>query len=272
LLLASVATTALSTAQGGQVIRYKPHASLDVFSVTGAVTRQYAGGVDAPPLRAAQLTGTLLLRTEPSGEQWVVTGVCRELSGNDGTQPLDDAALRRARLGKWLATVGGGCRYTWNDEPAVPSALNALLWPIPWRPLDAPNGVKIGDAIEQRFELPLQAFLEDDPIGDQPITIRYVFRGESYLSKEATWLFDIQADEEIRRPVRHPEREGLTLVGTVKASGSVRVRRADGRLDYARFTLDVRLTLEGEGLPFGVFSSATAVATAEYQRKAPDGG
>lgn len=218
------------------------------------------------------MTGTLLLRTELLGEQWAVTGVCQELTGTDGSKPLADSDLRRARLGKWVATVGGGCRYTWNGEPAVPSALNALLWPIPWRPLEAPGGVKIGDAIEQSFELPLQSFLEDDPIGVHPITLRYVFRGESYLSKEPTWLFDIQADEQIWRAVKHPDREGLTLVGTVKASGSVRIRKADGRLDYARFTLDVRLTLEGEGLPFGVFSSATAVATAEYQRKAPEGG
>lgn len=236
------------------------------------MTRQYAGGVDAPPLRAAQLTGTLLLRTEQIGEAWTVTGVCQELSGNDGSKPLPDAELRRARLGKWLADVGGGCRYTWNDKPEVPSALNALFWPIPWRPLDAPNGVKVGDAIEQRFDLPLQSFLEDDPIGVQPVTMRYVFRGESYLSKEPTWLFDIRAEEQVRRSVKHPEREGLTLVGTIKASGSVRVRRADGRVDYARFTLDVRLSLEGKGLPFGVFSSATAIATAEYQRKTPDGG
>lgn len=263
---------ALSTAQGGHVIRYKPHASIDVFTVSGAITRQYAGGVDAPPLRAAQLTGTLLLRTELIGERWVVTGVCQELTGTDGSKPLSDSDLRRARLGKWVATVGGGCRYTWNNEPAVPSALNALLWPIPWRPLDAPDGVKIGDAIEQSFDLPLQSFLEDDPIGVQPITLRYVFRGESYLSKEPTWLFEIQADEQIRRQVKHPDREGLTLAGTVKASGSVRIRKADGRLDYARFTLDVRLTLEGEGLPFGVFSSATAVATAEYERKVAEGG
>ena len=259
-------------AQGGQVIRYKLHASLDVFSVTGAVTRQYAGGVHAPPLRAAQLTGILLLRTEASGDQWLVTGTSPELSGNNGTQPLEESDIRRARLGKWVATVGGECRYTWNGEPAVPSALNVLLWPIAWRPLDAPAGMRIGDAIEVPFDLPLQCFLEDDPIGVQPITIRYVFRGESYLSKEPAWLFDIHVEEEIRRAVRHPEREGLTLVGSVKASGSARIRRADGRLDYARFTLDVRLALEGEGLPFGVFSSATCTATAEYQRKAPEGG
>lgn len=265
-------TAALGTAQGGQIIRYKPHASLDLFSVTGAVTRQYAGGVDAPALRAAELNGTLLLRTELSGDRWQVTGICQELSGSSGSKPLPEADLRRARLGKWSATVGGDCSYTWNGEPAVPSALNALLWPIPWRPLDAPAGVRVGDAIETRFDLPLQSFFEDDPIGVQPVTIRYVFRGESYLSKEPTWLFDIQADERIRRKVKHPERQGLTLAGTVKVSGSVRIRRADGRLDYGRFTLDVRLSLEGEGLPFGVFSSATAVATAEYQRKAPDGG
>ncbi len=259
----------LAFSQGGHVVRYKPEATVDVYDFTGAVSNQYAGGLDAPPLRVAQLTGVLKLKTEPRGEEWVVTGTCPELSGNDGTKPLPEEQLKRCRLGKWIAPVSvkSAPGYTWNDQPATPSVLNAVWWPLAWRPVGTDQPLKIGDSVEATFDLPVQAFLEDDPVGTAPIRIRYVFQGPSYLSQDPTWLFDIEAEEKIARDVKHPEREGLRLEGTVSIRGTLRIRRSDGRMEYGKFNMTADLRLAGEGLPFRTFSSARTFVTAEYKRK-----
>jgi hypothetical protein len=242
---------------------------LDVYDFTGAISNQYAGGVDAPPLRVAQLTGVLNLKTEAREGQWAVIGTCAELSGNDGTKPLAEQDLRQGRLGKWTATIPADESpvYTWNERPAVPSPLNAVWWPILWRPVDSPQPLKVGESVTAAFSLPLQTFLEDDPIGAIPIRVRYVFQGPSYLTAEPTWLFDVEANEQISRSIKHPERDGLRIEGTVSLRGTLRVRRSDGRMEYGKFNLTADLRLAGEGLPFGTFSSARALVTAEYKRK-----
>jgi hypothetical protein len=265
-VLALIALAVLNPSiQDGHAVSYKLEPGSIKYRMRGQVFTTYVGGIRAPGSRQCEIGGTLELVTEPRGDKWAVVAKSGGLSVTKSGKPAPAAETKLALQGVWTQLVDGPATYTLNGKPAKPSQLNAPIWPISWAPISSPTGLKIGDELVREFQLPVQAFLEDDPVGVVPISLKAVFNGPEYPSSSRLYLFTIRADETFERPAKHPEDPTLNLKGHVLVDARLKVNRDTGRLESASLVMSVEFTLEGKKYPFG-FSRAKGSVSANLER------
>jgi hypothetical protein len=260
-LLAIGMATLTSIIQGGHLVSYKASEGTVSYRVRGAVVVHYAGGRVAPPRRAVSLEGEYLLETSVRDSGWLMTGRTRELNVKDDEKALSASEVLRVKGGKWSVGSGGSIHYTWNGQARVPFSLSAPLWPIFWRPIESKHGLKIGDVVDHVFPFPIQAFMEDDPIGELPLRVRLSFNGPKSMSIGSVWSFSYSTVETIKLPVNHPEAKDLRLEGEVRISGEVLLNRLDGKLESSTGTIQFQFALLSEKHPFGFSTSRGTVTT-----------
>ncbi|MCH8273930.1 MAG: hypothetical protein IH851_03995 [Armatimonadetes bacterium] len=257
----------LAPAQGqGHEIRYPLEEGTVEYRFRGGVVRSYYGSVDAPVRRRADVSGVFTVKTERADGEWVVVGRAREAKVTLDGRPASAEVAAAVAAGVWRRAVKGGeAVYSVDGSPAVPSALNAPLWPLGWAPLVPKRSLRIGDEVVVTFHMPVQAFLEDDPIGSLEVPVRLLFVGPERQPYGSVQAFRFQTEFSVNKKIRHPEGPNLTLRGTVRILGDLKVSRRDGRIEESTVLMTVSLRLEGPEYEFG-FSKSDASIAAHFER------
>ncbi len=237
-----------------------------LYEFRGGVLGTYYGGIDAPVLREARISGTLRIRIYRQGEQWLVEGSLADARVEEGGKPASASVVNSAVGGVWRgALFQSDWRFFVEGRERLPSALGSPWFPLVWAPFRPDGRVKVQDAVTFFRSLPLQAFLEDDPIGslEVPVTLRFV--GLERREGIPVYKFHYDTVHTIRQPVMHPEDPALTLRGEISLKGDLMLARSDARLEHAFLLWRLDLTLEGAGYPFG-FSRCRASVSSVLER------
>lgn len=249
----------------GHAVRYPLTESTVEYRITGSVFRKYVGGRDAPEVRTADLSGVLVVKTRVANLSWVAEGFWKTLVITQNEVSISKEDHAKAVAGKWtIALPSGSPFYTINGKPAIPNSLSLAAWPFCWLPLTATSAMKIGDEFTAPFSLPLQSFLEDDPIGIMPISLRFRFQGPE-REQVPVYQFDLVTSEVFNKKIKHPEDNNLTLTGNMRVTGAISLSRDDGRLESGRLMAALSLGLNGPKYDFG-FSKSDSSVSAMYQR------
>lgn len=255
----------LSQVADGFTVQYKRVASEVRYQFRGQMLTVYAGAIDAPPSRAVDMAGTLILRTEQRpGNRWVVVAVTDGIKVTRAGKPVPKEESHLALKGTWTQTVGGSATYTAKGLAVLPVAFNAPLWPMAWAPIAADKGMKVGEVWSSIFSLPAQAFLEDDPIGWFGIPLNFVFNGQDPINKNL-YSISLKTSHDFNDPVKHPEAKDLFLTGNVLLDGRIKTRKDDGRLESANVIFSFDIGLTSDAYEFG-FSKARGSVTAVLDR------
>jgi hypothetical protein len=257
--------TAFVLAGQGHTVTYKRVADEVKYDFRGQMLTTYAGAIDAPPSRQVDIGGTLVLKTEPRpGGRWVVVSDVSGLKATRSGKAIPAAESKLAFKGVWTQTVGDTATYTAAGKAVLPVAFSAPMWPMAWMPIAADKGMAVGDTWDAVFNVPAQAFLEDDPVGWFAVPLNYVFNGPDPFDK-SLYAMSVKANHALDQPVKHPEAADLRLTGTVMVDGRLKTRKDDGRLQSANVIMSYDLMLTNDEYPFG-FSKARASVTAVLER------
>lgn len=247
----------------GHEIKPQPLESPILYRVRGSVYRRYLGGVKAKEVTAVTLFGNFVVK--PSGENEIV-GISKDLSLTEEGKPLPKSEAILGWGGKWrVSYTDDSWVYVFNDKPRYPHFLNLPLFPLGWAWTRKAGELKVGANVEVAFDLPVQTFLEDDPVGTVPIRFIYIFDGEDHSVSVPAFRFKIATNLDFNHPVQHPEAKGLSLQGRISVVGSVILERKTGIVEKSEVTWMGHLTLSGAAYPFG-FSKAEFSSTVSFQR------
>jgi len=248
----------------GHEIRPKPSENPLVYQVRGSVFRRYLGGVKAKEVLTASLRGKFLVK--PSGDSTLI-GFSKDLSLMAEGKPLPKSEAILGWGGKWhVSYTNHSWCYTFNGSLRCPHFLNLPLFPLGWAWTKQAENLKVGTSIEVPFDLPVQTFLEDDPVEKFPIRFVYIFDGEDYSVSVPAFRFRIATNFDFDHPIQHPEAKGLSLRGRISISGSVTIERKTGIVEKSEVTWIGNLALEGAEYPFG-FSKAEFSSTVSFHRE-----
>lgn len=251
--------------QSGHEIRFPLREETIFYEVSGKVVRTYLGGRTAPEVRSGQLEGRYRVQLSRSQGGWTLTGVSEDCVLTSDGKSLSPAENAAAKLGKWTVRLDSkDVSYTWDDKPRPPFVLSLPFWPVGWMPIVPESPLRIGDWTIAVFRLPLQSFLEDDPIGVASLPIKYVFDGP-VPGEPPRFRFNVQTTREFDEKVSHPEDPDLKLTGRIQISGTIEVNRRDGRVESAVLRWIADIGLEGPRYSFG-FSKCRLNASVNLSR------
>jgi hypothetical protein len=251
--------------QSGHEVRFPLRPEKTLYDVRGRVVRNYIGGKIAPEIRRCELSGTYAIELIEKSGEWLLIGASEACTVTDGGKELSPGDSALAKFGKWTFSMKDQNEsYTWDNKIRVPSILSLPFWPIGWRPILPAQPLKIGDLTVAEFQVPLQSFLEDDPIGSVSIPITYRFDGPT-LTEPPCFRFFVETKVSLDRRIDHPEDRNLKLVGEISIQGVIDVNRTDGRVESASLVWSVDIGLDGPGYAFG-FSKCKLTASANLRR------
>jgi hypothetical protein len=237
-----------------------------LYKLRGGVLRTYYGGINAPVLREATITGTLQVRIYRQNEEWLAEGFLRNAKVEERGKPASSEVVNFATRGLWRGVLfQREWRFLVEGKETLPSALGAPWFPLIWAPFRSPGRVRVQDVITIPWSLPLQAFLEDDPIGSLEVPLTLRFMGLVRREGVPGYQFRYETVYSIRQAVKHPEDPNLTLRGEISLKGDFVLARSDARLEHAFLLWQLDLTLEGAGYPFG-FSRCRASVSSVLER------
>lgn len=251
--------------QSGHDVRFPLRTEKTLYDVRGRVVRNYIGGKIAPEIRRCELSGTYAIELIERSGEWFLVGMSESSTVTDGGKELSTGDSALAKFGKWTVSLKDQREvYTWDGKDRVPSILSLPFWPIGWRPILAKQPLKIGDLTVTEFEISLQSFLEDDPIGSISIPITYRFDGPA-LTDPPCFRFFVETKVSLDRRIDHPEDQNLKLIGEISIQGTIDVNRSDGRVESASLIWGVDMGLHGPNYAFG-FSKCKLSASANLRR------
>lgn len=237
-----------------------------LYRLRGRVLRTYYGGIDAPVLREATLSSTLRVRIYRQGEEWLVEGSLIGAVVEEKGKPASASVQSSATQGIWRgAPFQASWKFFVEGREGLPTALGAPWFPMIWAPFRSAGRLRVQDTVTTSWSLPLQAFLEDDPIGSLEVPLTLRFMGLDRWEGSPVYKLRYETAHSVRYPVKHPEDPNLTLKAEVSIKGDLMLARSDARIEYAFLLWWVDLSLEGEGYPFG-FSRCRASISSVLER------
>lgn len=248
----------------GHEIHPKPPENILLYRVRGSVFRRYLGGVKAKEVTTATLLGNFVVKPLGGSE---VEGFSKDLLLTEEGKLLPKSEAILGWGGKWRVSYSGGSSsYTFNGKPRIPHFLNLPLFPFGWAWTKKAEKLKVGTSIEVPFDLPVQTFLEDDPVGTIPVRFVYIFDGEDHTVSFPAFRFRIATNLDFDHSVQHPEAKRLSLRGRISVIGSLILERKTGMVEKSEVTWTGHLMLSGPEYPFG-FSKAEFSSTVSFQRE-----
>lgn len=251
--------------QAGHEIRFPLRDEVILYQVSGNLLRTYLGGRDAPEIRRAELQGRYRVHLTTVKGEWVLIGTAEDCVVTVDEKPVSASELAAAKLGKWRVSIESReASYTWDGRPRVPSVFSLPFWPVGWSPILPEESLKIGDRTVSAFRLPIESFLEDDPIGFTILPVTCVFDGP-VAGEPPLYRFIVDTSRDFEEKVKHPEDPDLKLVGRIQLAGTIEVNRRDGRVESANLRWTADIGLEGPRYSFG-FSKCRLNASASLSR------
>lgn len=265
MLCALIAATLLT--QQGHEIRLVIRQEENVrYKVWGTVFRHYVGGKSGAGIRTADVNAIFTWTFQRGAEGFDLVGKWDSLELTLKGKPLPDSEQRRAAWGKWSgAAEGGPFTFTINGNAADPPLFGALGWPLVWSPFGRGVALRIGQKVVREVEIPIQPFMEDDPVGSVLLPVTLVFEGPDRDGAKRTFRFRFDTDYSSERGVSHPEQKNLKLKFEARIGGSLVLDRETGKIETVAMFSKLVFTLEKPGSEFP-FAKSDASIAANWQK------